>query len=112
MNALEKLVHRANEMDFTEQDRCLGDVFMPAQARKELARLQAAQQQVSEAIQKLTAWRDQAYPLEVFPEPDMQRARMLLAAGGVTMDTVGAHIMRFALSRVCEILADAQKGEQ
>jgi hypothetical protein len=41
MNALEKLVARCNEMDMTEQDQWLGDVFMPQQAQKDLARLQA-----------------------------------------------------------------------
>jgi hypothetical protein len=43
MSALEKLVHRANEMDMTEQDQWLGDVFMASLAAKELARLQAVE---------------------------------------------------------------------
>ncbi len=41
MTALEKLVYRANEMDMTEQENYLGDVFMPALAQKELARHEA-----------------------------------------------------------------------
>ena len=41
MNALEKLVNRCNEMDITEQDKWLGDVFMPPLARAELDYLQA-----------------------------------------------------------------------
>jgi hypothetical protein len=41
MNALKKLVDRCNEMDMTEQDQWLGDVFMPSLAAAELERLQA-----------------------------------------------------------------------
>jgi hypothetical protein len=48
MNALEKLVSRACEMDMTEQDQWLGDVFMPSLASAELERLQAIEAAASD----------------------------------------------------------------
>ena len=36
----------------------------------------------------------EAYPLDVFPEPDWKRAGDLLRAGGITIDAVSASYMR------------------
>jgi hypothetical protein len=53
MNALKKLVDRCNEMDMTEQDQWLGDVFMPSLALAELARLQAIEVAAPQAVKAL-----------------------------------------------------------
>jgi hypothetical protein len=52
MSDIEKLVARCNEMDMTEQDQWLGDVFMPQQAQKDLARLQAIEAAAIELFRK------------------------------------------------------------
>jgi hypothetical protein len=46
------------------------------------------------------------YPLEVFPEPDMDRARKLLEAGGMTLDAISASNVRATLTLVLAMCAD------
>ena len=81
-------------------------------APAELARLQAIEEQVNEAIEKITEWKDKAYPLDIFPEPDLKKAHELLTAGGMSLDIVSASCFRSVLGRVCEILAAALKKER
>ena len=52
-----------------------------------------------EALEKIEAWAD-AYPLQVFPEPDFARAHELLAAGGMTLDAISASNMRHVVTGV------------
>lgn len=59
-----------------------------------------------EALQKIVSW-SEAYPLEVFPEPDLKKARDLLAAGGITLDAVSAHCMRHVVEGVGKIAREA-----
>ena len=75
------------------------------------ARLQAIDEQVNEAIEHITDWKNKAYPLDIFPEPDLKRAHELLKAGGMSLDVVSASAIRFTLGRVCEILAAALTKE-
>lgn len=49
--------------------------------------------ELEEALHKIAQW-SEAYPLSVFPEPDLKKARELLEAGGITLDSVSAHCMR------------------
>ena len=57
---------------------------------------------MSDALQSIVQW-SEAYPLSVFPEPDLKKARQLLEAGGVTLDSVSAHCMRHVVVGVGEI---------
>ena len=68
------------------------------------------EEQVNEAIEHITDWKE-AYPLDIFPEPDLKRAHELLKAGGMSLDVVSASAIRFTLGRVCEILAAALTKE-
>lgn len=52
-----------------------------------------------DALEKIEAWAD-AYPLEVFPEPDFARAHELLTAGGMTLDAISASNMRHVVNGV------------
>ena len=101
-----------DEMVNPRSGASVGDTFIysvPAEVARaapaELARLQAIEEHVNEAVEKITDWKDKAYPLGIFPEPDFERAHELLTAGGMSLDAVSASAIRFALSRVCEILA-------
>jgi hypothetical protein len=49
------------------------------------------------ALRRIISWCD-AYPLDVFPEPDFKRARELLEAGGITLDSVNASNMRHVIN--------------
>ena len=57
---------------------------------------------LEEALQRIADWSD-AYPIEVFPEPDWPKARALLEAGGVTLDSVSADCMRHCVEGVGKI---------
>jgi hypothetical protein len=47
-----------------------------------------------------------AYPLDIFPEPDMAKAADALKAAGQTLDAVSASNMRHVLQRLLEFIDD------
>lgn len=59
-----------------------------------------------EALQQIESW-SKAYPLDIFPEPDFKKVRVLLGAGGITVDQVSASNMRHVVKGVGEIAAKA-----
>ena len=59
-----------------------------------------------EALVKIANWSD-AYPLKVFPEPDLKKARALLEAGGMTLDSISASCIRHVVEGVGKIAKDA-----
>ena len=63
-----------------------------AEKDAEIERLRAALEQIEQ-------W-GRAYPLSVFPEPDLKRARELLEAGGMTLDAISADAMRHVVEDV------------
>lgn len=54
---------------------------------------------VEDFLHELDGW-ERAYPLSVFPEPDMAKAAELLKAGGTTLDAVSASNMRHVVSQI------------
>ena len=61
---------------------------------------------LTDALRQIDAM-SRAYPEAVFPPPDLERARTLLAVGGMSLDVVSADAMRHALSTVGEIARKA-----
>ena len=57
-------------------------------------------------LAKIRAWID-AYPLEVFPEPDFKKAARVLKAYGMTLDAISASNMRHVLQGVKQIIDDS-----
>lgn len=53
----------------------------------------------AEALHRIVQW-SEAYPVDVFPEPDFKKARELLEAGGITLDAVSASCMRHVVDGV------------
>jgi hypothetical protein len=54
---------------------------------------------------ELRVWLDNwlsAYPLDVFPEPDLTKAAIALTQAGLTLDSVSADMARHVLKRVIE----------
>jgi hypothetical protein len=64
-----------------------------------------------DALQELADWA-RAYPLDIFPEPDLKRAHELLQAGGMTLDVISASAMRHLLVRVQEIVQKARNEHE
>lgn len=63
-------------------------------------------EEARDALEKIADWCN-AYPLTVFPEPDMAKAATLLKAGGITLDAVSASNMRHVLKGVAGIVVAA-----
>jgi hypothetical protein len=59
-----------------------------------------------DALQRIVQW-SEAYPLDIFPEPDWKSARKLLEAGGITLDAVAASCMRRVVEGVGRIAKEA-----
>jgi len=66
-------------------------------------------------LHRIIAWCN-AYPVDVFPEPDLKKVRELLEAGGVTLDSVSASNMRHVINGFRELAQAAidavQDGEK
>ena len=63
-------------------------------------------ERLRDELEKIVQW-SEAYPLDVFPEPDFKKARELLKAGGMTLDTISASAMRHVVEGVGRIAKDA-----
>jgi hypothetical protein len=63
---------------------------------------------LEQALHQIASWAE-AYPLDIFPEPDLKKARALLEAGGITLDAVSASCMRHVVEGVGEIAREALK---
>ena len=63
-----------------------------------------------EALQKIVSW-SEAYPLDVFPEPDFKKANELLKAGGVSLGAISAYNMRHVVEGVGKIARKALEDE-
>lgn len=61
---------------------------------------------LEEALQQIAQWGD-AYPIEVFPEPDFKRVRAVLEVAGLSLDGVSASNMRHVVTRASRIARTA-----
>lgn len=61
---------------------------------------------LEQALQRIVQW-SEAYPLDIFPEPDWKKANELLTAGGIRLDAISAHCMRHVVEGVGQIARDA-----
>lgn len=58
------------------------------------------------ALERIVQWAE-AYPLDVFPEPDFKRVHEVLKAAGLGLDQVSASNMRHVVKGVGEIARSA-----
>ena len=66
-------------------------------------------ERMEDALQRIAQWSD-AYPLDIFPEPDAdyyRRASDVLIANGMTLDRLSAAAMRHAVQGIGKIAKDA-----
>ena len=69
-------------------------------------KLQTENETLKETLELLQNWIN-AYPLDVFPQPDLKLARKLLTDGGVSYDALNAHSMRHVINGVGNIIDKA-----
>ena len=62
--------------------------------------------ELQEALEAIVNW-SEAYPLDVFPEPDFEKAHQLLQTGGMTLDAISASNMRRVVEGVGKIAKEA-----
>jgi hypothetical protein len=65
---------------------------------------------LQEALAEINQWAE-AYPLDLFPEPDFKQVAAALSAAGITLDCVSASNMRHVIVRVRDKLAAALQAE-
>ncbi len=61
--------------------------------------LKASHANLVEVLERIQVWQ-QAYPLKVFPKPDLKKARQVLKDAGMTLDAVSADNMRHVLDQI------------
>lgn len=67
-------------------------------------------ERLREALEQIEQW-SRAYPLSIFPEPDLKKAAELLKAGGITLDAISASAMRHVVEGVGKVARDALSNE-
>lgn len=80
------------------------------EARDERDAAEAERDRMRQALEQIAQW-SEAYPTEVFPEPDFAQATAALASSGMSIDAVSASNMRHATKGVGKIARAALKGE-
>jgi DNA repair exonuclease SbcCD ATPase subunit len=65
-------------------------------------------ERMREALTKLRDWPN-AYPVDIFPEPDLFQVRLVLQEAGITIDQVSASNFRWLLGRISETAAEGLK---
>jgi hypothetical protein len=75
------------------------DKFDRERAEADLDQLHERLETYEDALISIEVW-STAYPLGIFPEPDLRLAADLLLAGGITLDAVSASCMRHVISGV------------
>lgn len=69
----------------------------------------------NDALQRIIQWAD-AYPVDIFPEPDMKKAAAILEANGMSLDSISASNMRHVITLCAEIartgLMSGEGGKQ
>lgn len=64
------------------------------------------EEELADALTRIKQWCD-AYPLDIFPEPNWTAAAEVLRAHGMTLDAISASNMRHALRGVAAIADEA-----
>lgn len=76
----------------------------------QVAELEKVNDRQSDALHRVESWCE-AYPLDVFPEPDWRRVKEALEAAGLKLDTVSASNMRHVITQVGLICREAMSND-
>ena len=74
------------------------------------AALEAKLSKMEEALEKIIQW-SEAYPLDVFPEPDFEKVAKVLKDNGMTLAAVSASNMRHVITEVAGMAREALAGD-
>jgi hypothetical protein len=76
------------------------------EAEATVADLEGRLERAHVALQEIARW-SEAYPLDIFPEPDFAKAHQVLKANGMTIDAISASAVRHAIEGVGKIARNA-----
>ena len=76
---------------------------MPTMTEEEEEELDAEVDALREKLSRIEQWCE-AYPLDIFPEPDLKKAAFALNVYGISLDSVSAHAMRHVLTGIRKII--------
>lgn len=65
-------------------------------------------EKLEDALHRIQTWA-RAYPLDIFPKPDLKKAREVLEAAGLTLDAISADAMRHVLTGIQEEIEQVLK---
>ena len=65
----------------------------------EIDKLQASRENLVDVLERIHIWQ-RAYPLKVFPKPDLKKAAEVLKDAGMTLDAITADNMRHVLDQI------------
>jgi len=71
-------------------------------AADEIERLNDRVDELAEGLRKIVSW-SEAYPLDIFPEPDFKKAHEVLRANEMTIDAISASVARHTVEGVGKI---------
>jgi hypothetical protein len=99
-DARERIIMLEAEIERLRQQM---DGQISAQYAAELGRqfdeMETENERLRAGLQQIESW-SRAYPLEMFPEPDFEKAHRLLQAGGMPLDAISAAAMRHVVEGV------------
>ncbi len=73
---------------------------------RENKRLFAENERLEDGLHQIVQW-SKAYPLDIFPEPDLDKAATVLKENGMTLGAISASNMRHVVTSVGVIAAKA-----
>ena len=73
---------------------------------EETAALKRENERYTDVLERIVDW-SRAYPIDVFPEPDLKKAHAVLKANGMTLDAISASSMRHVVAGVGKMAKDA-----
>lgn len=78
------------------------DAYLASEVEATVAELERENAKYEAALQRIAQW-SEAYPLDVFPEPDFAKVNEVLKAAGLSLDLVSASNMRHVVTGVGKI---------
>jgi hypothetical protein len=92
-----------------------GGILEPLQEKykyvgEENVKLEAENEKMIEALERIDTWA-KAYPLDIFPKPDLKKAHKVLKTAGLNLDEISADAMRHVLGGIKNTVDQALKGE-
>ena len=96
--------------DMVNCPRCLRQFrAVPVNVQTRIVALEAERDALREALRRIVEWAD-AYPRDIFPEPDWRKARNALEGFGLTLGAISAANMRHVIKGVGQIARAALKA--